>query len=697
MLEMEHGKNYDTYFFDSQVKCFYARKLYWKHIDGFNLESKDGIRLADTFLIDDDEVYRYYEKNRENAYPKEETNFEKTKIKVEFFKYAVCCPCCHKVHRIEDFLTIKDNRKDAIKEIEERCGKDWYCLFDYESNIIKEEYFEGKSTDTSAKPFTLYTGCEKYNGKCNYFIPNLTCPECGADIRDYEFEVLDIFNKIHNAKPRAFTIFKDKNKIALSILYRSYYINPEAFKIAIEDFRVRLTFNTVTGNTYFIGPKKLNGKKMSGWYYYSLLNVTYRYHYGMPKIVDNIINSGIVKKKLLFALMEKNGHTIERFNELPKIKKEAAGYDLIDDEIVPYYDNLELEDEISYESIPLTFLTLYNRLPNFSCKHLMQLLIKADSSSNYYMKDLFKNIKRDTVDIEALMTLCKNIKMPTTKKTKKMISEDIGIVRDMMVIRYFGFKDINVIYNYLSLPDKVRNDFANYYSYTTPEKKNLKVFIKDMIKHKGEPKTLKTLFSDDYFSHYLYDSAKMYSDFKNQGMVIKEYFTDNIKKIHDRLSLDYPKIQYANVNIPYKESAKRYNMMVNGFTFNLAKDTNELIKIGQDLKICVGGYREQAINSTSIIISMKDDKDNYVGCIELTKDFRRLVQAKAVCNNLLQEHKAEALREWVQTFDIDASNCYDYEHILNNQIEYDESNVYSRSYDYHNLELDEEGNVKNRY
>ena len=85
MLEMEHGKNYNTYFFESQVKCFYARKLYWKHIDGFNLESKDGIRLAPTFLTDDDDVYRYYEKNRENAYLKEETKFEKTKIKVEFF------------------------------------------------------------------------------------------------------------------------------------------------------------------------------------------------------------------------------------------------------------------------------------------------------------------------------------------------------------------------------------------------------------------------------------------------------------------------------------------------------------------------------------------------------------------------------------------------------------------------------------
>lgn len=695
MLELEHGKNYKTYFYDSNVKCFFTKKLYWKTVQGYYLVSNNDGSKRDSFLSNHEDMVDSA-LNIVNNITVENSTVEPCDIKVEFFKYAICCPCCHKVHKIEDFLTIKEDYKEKVKEIEERCGVDWYCLFDYEASIDKEKYFEGKYVENHKKMFTLYSCCKKYHMNEKYYLPTLTCPECGVDIREYEFEQLDIFNKISNAKPRAFTIFKDENKIALSVLFRTYYINPEAFKIAIEDFRVRLTFNTITGNTYFIGPKKLNGKKMSGWYYYYLLNITYRYTYGMPKIVDKILSSGSVKKKLLFALMEKNGHTIDRFSELPKINQEPISYEYENGELVPVYETLELEDAINYDAIPISFLTLYNRVPNLSCKGILQVLIKDGYSSNYYLKDVFKNIKRDTSSHEMVETFCKNAKMKASKKVKKLISENVANVKDMMIVRYFGFKDVNIIYKYIESPSSMKYYLTNYYSYSTQEKKKIKIFIKDMIKHKGESKTFNTIFNGECGREYLVDSAKMYVAFKENDMVINEYFQDNIKKIHDRLSKDYPKIKYANVVIPYKESAKRYNTEINGFKFTLAADTNELVKIGQDLKICVGGYRDQAINSRTIIISMKNSKDDYVGCLELSSDYRRLVQAKAVCNNLLQEHKAEALRAFVKTFDINVEDCYDYEHILRDDIQYDEKSYNLKNYDYHNLELDEEGNVVTR-
>jgi hypothetical protein len=157
-------------------------------------------------------------------------------------------------------------------------------------------------------------------------------------------------------------------------------------------------------------------------------------------------------------------------------------------------------------------------------------------------------------------------------------------------------------------------------------------------------------------------------------------------EIHDELSQIITKIRYTNKEIPYQKSD--YNLVenINGYTFELAKDTNQLVEIGQKMGICVGGYRDAALSQYSKIVHVTYDS-KYVGCIELTSK-HALLQAKAKYNNMMSGNLAKAMRKWVKIKKIkNPENCYDYRRL--------DEETHS-TYDYHGLELNENGDVVNR-
>lgn len=725
MIEMESSKDFETKFFDNEIVCFFSEKLYWKTIDGLAVEN-NGYPIVRTFLENTDEIVKMYfyrkyshkpylkydeslkqyvkKKDEElgefveeveeplETYDEAVKHIKKWDIRVEFFKQTICCPCCHKVHTVEKFMVIKKEKEDEIKKVEERYGNDWFMLFYYEDALDKANYFEGeyKRSDEFCFIRNLDT--------C--FSPDLICPDCNTNVRDYKFKRLNVFNKVteENVMPKAFTIFKDEKKVALSILFGSFYMNVDAEKLALEDFRVRLTFNTVSGQSYFVGAKKLNGKRLKNFYPGSLQNITYRIDSSKyNNYVWDVINNPNVKKKLLLVLLESHGGSIELFKNAPKKDTEFLldlnqNGDIIQEE--ESFD--DLLDSIDFKSFDFSWLTTYNRIPNAGGDFVMNLY-KSNSAGYNFLNDTYyigKILRKTTVSSskdEILKQIIKNTGLPSTKKVRKLIINDVSQTRDLLEIKHMGFKDINIIYRFLDLEKSHRDIISNMF-FEGYSLKDVQIFSKDMIKKKGEPKTFNTFFGNSNTADFIIDAARMYVKFKNSDMVLKEYFNDDIKKIHDRMSKDIDKIRFSNVEISYKKSEEIYNMMVDGFEFRLAKDTNELVKIGQELKICVGGYRDVAIEKSSIIVSVvKDDK--YHGCIEVSPNGKYLKQAKAVYNNVFQEHKAQALQQWVETLGINADDCCDYRHIKEGNISFDENIYLSRTYDYHNLELDAEGNV----
>jgi hypothetical protein len=732
---MEQEKNaYKTYFMDTNVSCFVASKIFWKEIDIYSIDN-DYYRGYETFVCDEEDRisnYRRFVRVRENTVTmngkewnfNEDEPFTKSQIKevkkntkkitvnCEFVKKAICCPQCHKVHYIEDFVTIKESKKQIIEEIKNTYGEHWYSLFACDHNINPNKYFESLYENFEGYSLTkdyyeknpeaksLYSAFEinYYNNDLSYFrfFPKLTCPECGCLVNTYPFKRLSIFNKFteDNSILNAITIFNDENKIAVSGLFRCYYLNVDALTIARDEYRVRLTLNTETGQSYFIGPKKLNGKRMSGWNSSYLINLTYRTH-GCPYPMETILRSSLVKRELLKLLMEKNGDTIEKFKSFPIFSPYNDPYFEEPDAYVP--EEIKEIYDIDFSSVPLSWITLYNRFPCLNGEQIKNLYPERFSdycADNYFMKDLFRGVKRNYEAKELLETVMKNAKVPSSKKIKKIIASDLMKANSVLFFIKCGFKDINIIQRFIELPTNKQESFKHCVS--KAEFKMLKTLIVDLIEKKGESKTFSALFSDTKMpSYYIVDTARMYVKFKAENMLIKEYYTDSLRKIHDRLSRDYPKIKYKNQIIEYPKKSEKYNMVIDEkYEFSLAEDTNELVRIGQELKICVGGYRDVALNGSSRIVSIKQE-GKYVGCIQLSSNFKQLIQAKAFCNNRLQEYKAYALKEWVEKLEIDAKDCYDYEHIASGDILFEEDNIYTSRQDYHRYELDEEGNVVN--
>lgn len=151
------------------------------------------------------------------------------------------------------------------------------------------------------------------------------------------------------------------------------------------------------------------------------------------------------------------------------------------------------------------------------------------------------------------------------------------------------------------------------------EYKQFKIFFKDAIKNKGEVPAYKLLKTYEYLYTFL-DTCNMYEKLKKAKLISKNLFKNNLSQIHDILSADINKIKYKNIDLPNKPADKVYNKEIGNYEYTIAKDTNELIKIGQKLHICVGSYREKALNRNCLIVSVKKDKE-YVGCIESLKTY----------------------------------------------------------------------------
>lgn len=629
-----------------------------------------------------------------------------TNIRAYMNRRLVCCAECKHIDIVEKFIKPRAGKEGVIANLENKYGMYWYSVVG-SNNVYfdREKYFENVlDTNRDSRHRISSLDCNNYESGNTSFSPLLICPKCGCKLNKYKFQGLNTQNRFANSNIRmkAITVFDDEEKVAVAAMCKSYYINTKAVKFSVKNFHFKVVFNLKTGQTYYVGPNKKGTKGATSLYFPRIVCLTYQRPYNPPQLLQDLLGNVEMKKEVFRLLVRNYGGTPKNFSDLPKkFDIEALLLDNpFPDMCLSAKDSPAKEetvekdwiDDIDFMDVPYLFLTFYNRLPGLNSSQLNRLIAEDTS----FMSNLFAKVKNTDTSEEILSKVLKNARVADKgKKIKKMIAADLMFGHYARIFTGLGFKDINIINRFLELPTDRLVSFLEIVKVKNNHK-YLKIFIRDMIKHKGESKTFNSLFGDKYYINYIRDTASMYVKFKENDMVSSEYFTDSIKKIHDRMSLDYPKIKYKNINIPYKKDAEKFNVTISEeYEFNLAKDTNELVKIGQDLKICVGSYRDGALNGDFIIISMKQN-GKYIGCIELDGKGNYLRQAKAVCNNLLQENKAKALKTWIDMFEIDANDCYDYQHIKEDRIEFDPEKIYTSKSDYHQFELDDAGEVRER-
>ena len=335
-----------------------------------------------------------------------------------------------------------------------------------------------------------------------------------------------------------------------------------------------------------------------------------------------------------------------------------------------------------------------NRIPNTIVRYddyqktYKCIFEPSDFWDHYCTNDFIKKSPHEIMDHqEYLKMMIKQYKLPKSKSFWKMYLEQPAVLSEVMYFKSCGFKNTDSLRTMVA--SKVINMFVPGYAGNKSNEdvlKTLSAILKKMLKASSESQVARK-FSEisEPMRYRINDMVYMYNKLKKEK---KEYlklvdWSGSFREIHDELSKLITKIKYENRDIPYDQGDYQLREIIGEYTFDLAKDTNQLVEIGQRMGICVGSYREFVLDKRSKIVHVRSN-DKYVGCIELSST-HTLIQAKAKYNNMMTGELAQALKRWVVKKKIkDVDKCWDYKN-LNRETQ--------KTFDYHSLELDDDGNV----
>lgn len=561
---------------------------------------------------------------------------------------VIFCPKCHKMHSLFRIL-----QKD---------GQFIYTEKEYPFSFFIENY-----------GVTSIHHMSRYGNE----LKEIRCPSCGEDLTQYKFAELMKAKNLDSGQRvlKSMKVFDPADdKLVASVFSVIYFPNTNVGKIAIIPIRYRIVFNYKTGQTYFLQGRTLDNKHPKFDSTPEITNVTLGGEAGVCMEVYNILKDKRVVAGLAEEVLKLHGGQKEQLTKNGDFSDTKFGMISIFNNI-PYFSYEFYQSACNTVSIMGT-MGYRGRRPRDRFTYRLRML-----KEKYELKDaeVFQKY------------LFKGIKIKVKKSLRKEIFKNPFLVDGLKFVCKCGFRNYDVIrsfmldgYSYVTVFMKEYEEQPNDY------KKIMLDFFKVLIKEKGEAEAYKAIcykpkikISNSYASTFR-DTALMYAVFEKRNMMKSSYLKGNVQRIHDSFVRDYIKVKQDNVKINYDKKLFELNDEIDGFKFGLARDTYELVDIGQFMHICVGSYGKDAASGATVIVKMEDHGE-YVGCIELSPDGKRLRQAKACFNNLLQEKKAEALKTWIEKHKIDASKCYDYFHIASDQIDYNDNEIYQGHHDYVNF------------
>lgn len=534
-----------------------------------------------------------------------------------------------------------------------------------------------------------------YNCACNspeLFVcgengrPKVICPHCGYDmsfLQNYHSNGDDKEKTFfltrcrcwtqENAELVCYNVFVGKDNITVSGFFMAYLPIPEYEVIKPCKINTRIVFNTKTGMTYSFRSVDFHTKKsVFDVYENKIINATY---------TDGCAHT-LAKKTL---------ENPQVFRDVANALAEAHHVSISEDEI---------QEMLNNSRIPILSLSLFNRFPSFNNafrKNVSKQIVGCKYDRNGFRRNARKLLKFKDMqeDPSLFVKYMKKNKIPDIKAIRRRLIKNPYLITSLDTLEKLGFKDINVILGIIDDNENLVIDLShctddNYYYRN--RWMSIIEFFTFLIDMKGEPVVRKNVFGDKSISvGIIEDTAMMFHRFKEAGILKKQYFKGSVKDIHDRLSADYRKVQTRKEEILYSDFEKELNDNIDGYEFHLAFDTHQLIDIGTNMGICVGSYGRRAVSKQCIIVAITEGS-KYVGCIELSlaknnkteEQYFEMAQAKAKFNNLLQENKAIALRKWVQKHRIRTEYCRDYTHIKNDQISFNDNEIYQGDHNYAN-------------
>jgi len=571
------------------------------------------------------------------------------------------CQHCRQMSRMRDFYVLK-NGKDQIEELEKHMDTECLSSFsDVIDRIAQNNYPTACILPTKLKQNELqeiYDSIEFEMHSKNK--PKLVCPKCGKEILFRNIKGLTRSSswKHTNTYVHAFEIKEDgENKFILSIFIFSIFPVVNVGKLKYIETNVRFVFNKKTKNVFMLQP--INTMTMK------------------PAFRNDGNDNGI-KRILNITYMSNVSNFITYFGNIAITEPCVLNY------LADYICSLYKTDKKDVLTERYTFRDIVYYFRYYNTEKETRKIIKSICSVTHLQKASMQRRKLLLQDIykmqqspEELLKVMERKKCPDKKRLRKMAIKNPFVVYAYRFLTKMGMKDYNVILNVIEEYNSRIVFFIQVYTGLTYEKmesEQIKKFVHDFIKNKGDIQSKKLLFDkirNDYdYEHILHDCARLYHTIITESDNDERCFVEfcDIYKMHDDMARIIPKLKTKNKKIPYHVKDFSLCSTIGEYSFILPPDTFSLIDCGEKMGICVGGYGDSALNKSCIIVfMMKDNK--YAGCIEITSDKKTLKQAKSKFNGLINGDAALALKKWVEHNGISTEKCHDYRHISEGNME----------------------------
>jgi hypothetical protein len=289
---------------------------------------------------------------------------------------------------------------------------------------------------------------------------------------------------------------------------------------------------------------------------------------------------------------------------------------------------------------------------------LTEIPSKIIDKINYYsemkeIKDFYKLLNENCVNENSTISKILNeININNNKKLCIFLEEKISKEFDFdFFFTYINFNsenkfNENILFNILNKKTNLIK-FTQNSKVLSDEFVLMKDFIERLLLFYSTSKVLNIIFlifEDDNFNlsylrdtHYQLNKIIVFNESTdiNQDKIKMISNPKNLKEIHDNVSLLARQIQQRNFKLNGQERLIELQKETDGnLTIEVPLKNHSLIKIGQELNICVGGgsYADSINCGNCYIINIiENNKMKY--CIEINTNDFSIKQAKGVCNS----------------------------------------------------------------
>lgn len=437
--------------------------------------------------------------------------------------------------------------------------------------------------------------CIKLTGKITLIVKVPICPYCGEEIINPTI----LLNNNYTLKEIGQYLFYNPENIKYSDIYKMVF-NRNG-KMHCMQFKNLTIFNKTSYKIYYIGHRFICGSPyLKNVFKQKICDITFKCENAGNNNIDffckRILDYYKSLDELSYFYLEKDIEVLMKNNLIWNKTKQTI--------------------EIAYVK------RKYGLKNNF----LIYILLKLKMQNN----DILKSIEGLT-DKEIMKKFFIN---------NKLLS-DCKFLYNIQTSKYLYFlpylKNVNDTKQFAN-----ERDYGRFYE--TDKRNN---FLYQYGKRNNRVKFLNELIKND--NYILADSNGMYRKIRKEIKNYKIDWNNSIKYLHDLLLKDYNRMKHKNKELPIDEDLQKIIDSFDDFPikYHLASDTDELVKTGSFMDICVGSYREEALSKESLIVIGCNKIDEPVTCIELKKFNNKfnLIQVKKAHNDYAEDKENDYLVE----------------------------------------------------